>query len=137
MALTETDREDIALEPDVLIYAGPYRAQLLENVVISDEEAEVALTDVREEDWSDDLMNREAYKTISAETPDTFRAGISSVGKSPCLSSDNTGGTAAGGGAGGAGGGAGGAGGGAGGAGGGAGGAGGGTGGGTDGGVLS
>ena len=105
MALTDADREEIEAEPDINNFVGAYRAQLLENVVISDEEAEVALTDVREEDWSDDLMNREAYKTLTAETADTYRAGSSSVSKSPCLSSDNTGGTAtSGGGAGGAGG---------------------------------
>ncbi len=135
MALTDTDVEEIEKEVDGTEVSGAYRAQLLENVVITEEEAEQARTDIRPDDWSDDLTG--IYETVSAEGAGAIRGnGSSSIIKSPCLSSDNTGAGGAGGdggaggtgGAGGAGGGAGGAGGGAGGDGG-AGGAGGGAGG--------
>ena len=106
MALTDTDVEEIEKEVDGTEVSGAYRAQLLENVVITEEEAEQARTDIRPDDWSDDLTG--IYETVSAEGAGAIRGnGSSSIIKSPCLSSDNTGAGGAGGdgGAGGAGGG--------------------------------
>jgi len=116
MALTDVDIEEIEQEVDGTEVSGPYRAQLLENVVITDEEVELALEDTRPDDWSDNLDG--TYQTLSAEGAGAIRGnGSSSIIKSPCLSSNNTGGNTNAGGTGGAGG-AGGTGGGTGGAGG-------------------